>query len=64
MTQREQELQDSLLEVEWKSRRRPTRETLAEINRIARAAVEAALVHETVPPVTRATTRLEAAVVR
>jgi hypothetical protein len=36
---REQKLRESLLEIEWRSRRRPTGETLAEVNNLARAAL-------------------------
>jgi hypothetical protein len=46
MTNREQELRDLVLEIEWRSRRRPTRTTLAEINAMARAALCAAFVSE------------------
>jgi hypothetical protein len=49
MTNREQELRDLVLEIEWRSRRRPTRTTLAEINAIARTALGTALVSEPAP---------------
>jgi hypothetical protein len=60
MTNREQQLRDLVLEIEWRSRRRPTRTTLAEINAIARAA----LVSESAPVVTSAGLPREAALAR
>jgi hypothetical protein len=64
MTNREQQLRDLVLEIEWRSRRRPTRTTLAEINAIARAALGAALVSESAPVVTSAGLPREAALAR
>jgi len=64
MTNREQELRDLVLEIEWRSRRRPTRTTLAEINAIARAALGAALVSESAPVVTSAGRPREAVLAR
>ena len=64
MTNREQQLRDLVLEIEWRSRRRPTRSTLAEINAIARAALGAALVTEAAPVVTSAGRPREAALAR
>ena len=60
MTNREQELRDLVLEIEWRSRRRPTRSTLAEINAIARAA----LVTPRVPAVAPAGRAREAVLAR
>jgi len=64
MTNREQELRDLVLEIEWRSRRRPTRTTLAEINAIARAALGAPLVSESAPVVTSAGRPREAVLAR
>jgi hypothetical protein len=54
MTSREQELLQLVLEIEWRSRRRPTRKTLAEINALARAALGAAATGDVAPAATRA----------
>jgi len=36
---RERKLREALLEIEWASRRRPTKDNLAQINALARAAL-------------------------